>query len=141
MSNDDKHLINLDDAAKLYADTHTEWFDAEGNPHVAPAFKAGAEWMNQEMEERIKLIEEKIEQNSKKKMAFVRLGRWVPVDEFFPKSFDLVLAALFDVQSESHQYYVGWYNEEKKDWYLNDYGYTFSVTHWMPIPELDKPKV
>ena len=36
--------MEVKEAAKFYADTHTEWFDSEGNPHVAPAFGAGAEW-------------------------------------------------------------------------------------------------
>lgn len=35
---------DLEEAASFYANTHTEWFDHEGNPHVAPAFKAGANW-------------------------------------------------------------------------------------------------
>lgn len=32
------------EAAKFYANTHAELFDSEGNPHVAPAFEAGAQW-------------------------------------------------------------------------------------------------
>lgn len=38
---------DLEEAANFYTDTHMEWFDSEGNPHVMPAFKAGAEWQKQ----------------------------------------------------------------------------------------------
>lgn len=40
---------NLEEAANFYADTHTEWFDADNNPHVSPAFKAGAKWQKEQM--------------------------------------------------------------------------------------------
>lgn len=40
---------DLEEAASFYANTHTEWFDHEGNPHVSPAFKAGAEWQKEQM--------------------------------------------------------------------------------------------
>ena len=40
---------DLEEAANFYTNTHTEWFDSEGNPHVMPAFKAGAEWQKQQM--------------------------------------------------------------------------------------------
>ena len=40
---------NLEEAANFYADTHTEWFDADNNPHVSPAFKAGAQWQKEKM--------------------------------------------------------------------------------------------
>ena len=39
----------LEEAANFYADTHTEWFDADNNPHVSPAFKAGANWQKEQM--------------------------------------------------------------------------------------------
>lgn len=35
---------DLEEAANFYANTHTEWFDADNNPHVSPAFKAGTKW-------------------------------------------------------------------------------------------------
>lgn len=41
--------MKANEAAKLYANTHTEWFDSEGNPNVAPAFEAGAHWAVQTM--------------------------------------------------------------------------------------------
>ena len=41
---------DLEEAANFYANTHTEWFDHEGNPHVAPAFKAGAKWQKEQFE-------------------------------------------------------------------------------------------
>ena len=40
---------DLKKAAKFYADTHTEWFDADNNPHVFPAFKAGVNWQKEQM--------------------------------------------------------------------------------------------
>jgi hypothetical protein len=39
----------LEKAANFYADTHTEWFDADNNPYVSPAFKAGAKWQKEQM--------------------------------------------------------------------------------------------
>ena len=42
---------DLEEAANFYANTHTEWFDSEGNPCIMPAFKAGAEWQKQQMKE------------------------------------------------------------------------------------------
>lgn len=44
--------MKANEAAKLYANTHTEWFDSEGNPNVAPAFEAGAHWAVQTMIEK-----------------------------------------------------------------------------------------
>ena len=44
--------MKANEAAKLYANTHTEWFDSEGNPNVAPAFEAGAHWVGQTMIEK-----------------------------------------------------------------------------------------
>lgn len=40
---------DLEEAANFYANTHTEWFDADNNPHVSPAFKAGAQWQEEQM--------------------------------------------------------------------------------------------
>ena len=40
---------DLEEAANFYADTHTEWFDADNNPHVSPAFKAGAKWQKEHL--------------------------------------------------------------------------------------------
>ena len=40
---------DLEEAANFYADTHTEWFDANNNPHVSPAFKAGAKWQKENL--------------------------------------------------------------------------------------------
>lgn len=41
--------MKANEAAKLYANTHTEWYDSEGNPNVAPAFEAGAKWQKEQM--------------------------------------------------------------------------------------------
>lgn len=48
----------LEEAAIYYADTHTEWFDSDGNPHVSPAFKSGAEWQKDQDKETIELAED-----------------------------------------------------------------------------------
>lgn len=40
---------DLEEAAKFYAATHTEFFDSECKPHVAPAFIAGAEWYKEQL--------------------------------------------------------------------------------------------
>jgi hypothetical protein len=40
---------DLEEAANFYANTHTEWFDADNNPHVSPAFKAGAKWQKEQL--------------------------------------------------------------------------------------------
>ena len=40
---------DLEEASKFYAATNTEYFDSEGNPHVAPAFKKGAEWQKEQI--------------------------------------------------------------------------------------------
>jgi hypothetical protein len=40
---------DLEEAANFYVDTHTEWFDADNNPHVSPAFKAGANWKEEQL--------------------------------------------------------------------------------------------
>jgi hypothetical protein len=50
---------DLEEAAKFYAATHTEFFDSECKPHVAPAFIAGAKWhekqiMNDAIEREVK---------------------------------------------------------------------------------------
>ena len=41
---------DLEEAAKFYAATHTEFLDSECKPHVAPAFIAGAKWQEEQME-------------------------------------------------------------------------------------------
>ena len=40
---------DLEEAAKFYAATHTEFFDSEGKPHVTPAFIAGAKWQEEQI--------------------------------------------------------------------------------------------
>ena len=43
---------NLEEAAKFYAATHTEFFDSECKPHVAPAFIAGAKWHKEQLKDK-----------------------------------------------------------------------------------------
>ena len=43
---------DLEEAAKFYAATHTEFFDSECKPHVAPAFKAGAKWYKEQLKDK-----------------------------------------------------------------------------------------
>lgn len=63
---------------------------------------------------------------------------WIKPKDEMPKPYDLVLVALFDVKQENFQYYVGWYSDERKEWYLTDYGYSADVAYWMAIPKLTK---
>ena len=62
---------------------------------------------------------------------------WIKSKEELPKHCELVFCAWLDVQHELFQYYVGWYNADKKEWFLTDFGYTSDVAFWMPIPKLD----
>ena len=39
----------LEEAAEEYTSTGYEFFDSMGHPHVAPAFKAGAQWQKEQM--------------------------------------------------------------------------------------------
>lgn len=43
---------DLEEAAKFYAATHTEFFDSECKPHVAPAFIAGAKWHKEQLKDK-----------------------------------------------------------------------------------------
>ena len=52
---------NLEEAANFYADTHTEWFDADNNPHVSPAFKAGVKWYKEQMMSKAIDVEVKVD--------------------------------------------------------------------------------
>lgn len=61
---------------------------------------------------------------------------WISVKVCMPTHLQVVNAALYNAKTNSFSYYIGWYNKEQEQWYLNDYGYTESVTHWMPIPEI-----
>ena len=61
---------------------------------------------------------------------------WIKTKEKLPKHCNLVFVATFDVKNEEFLYYVGWYDENRKEWYLDDNGYTEDVAFWMPIPEL-----
>ena len=45
-------------AAEFYANTHTEWFDSEGNPCCYPAFKARAQWQKERDQSTIELAED-----------------------------------------------------------------------------------
>ena len=62
---------------------------------------------------------------------------WIKSEKKLPKHCELVFCALFDIQCESFQYYVGWYNADRKEWFLTDFGYTSDVVFWMPIPKLN----
>jgi len=62
---------------------------------------------------------------------------WIKSKKKLPKHCELVFCAWLDVQRESFQYYVGWYNVDEKEWFLTDFGYTSDVAFWMPIPKLD----
>ena len=42
---------DLEEAAKFYAATHTEFFNSEGKPHVSPAFIAGAKWQKEQLKD------------------------------------------------------------------------------------------
>lgn len=63
---------------------------------------------------------------------------WVEItdDKSYPEEFNLVYVAIYDSKKNCFMFYTGWYNKSEKQWFLNDYGYTESVTHWMPIPEI-----
>lgn len=73
-------------------------------------------------------------------VQFTLENLWIPAEEEKPKSCELVFAALLDVKTEAYQYYVGWYNETQKQWFLTDFGYCCDVSYWMPIPILFSPK-
>ena len=62
---------------------------------------------------------------------------WIKASDRLPDHCKLVFVATFDVKNEEFQYYVGWYDENRREWYLDDNGYTEDVSFWMPIPELD----
>lgn len=61
---------------------------------------------------------------------------WIKPGERMPEPFKLVFVATFDAKHEEFQYFVGWFNENTKEWYLADNGYTEDVAFWMPIPEI-----
>ena len=62
---------------------------------------------------------------------------WIKSEEKLPTPYELVFCARLDIQHESFQYYVGWYNNDRKEWFLTDFGYTKDVAFWMSIPKLE----
>lgn len=81
-----------------------------------------------EIEEVVNCVRERLKENYP----------WIEItdDKNYPEHLNLVIAALYDAKKNSFCYYIGFYNKDTKQWYLNDYGYTESVTHWMPIPKI-----
>ena len=62
--------------------------------------------------------------------------QWISVGDKLPETSDLVFIALFDINTESYQYYVGYYLKDNKKWFLADYGYVDTISYWMPIPKI-----
>lgn len=64
---------------------------------------------------------------------------WISAMDEKPESGELVFIALFDEVGEVYEYYEGWYDNARKQWYLRDYGHLNDVSYWMPIPTLVPP--
>ena len=72
--------------------------------------------------------------------------RWIPVTERLPenKEHDWVLAQVVEDNGYMHIPKVMEYRQSKNDWFEETYGWlsehngAFTVTHWMPMPELPK---
>ena len=62
---------------------------------------------------------------------------WIKPTDRMPEHCQTVFIAMLDVQFENFCYYVGWYDDNRKEWFLTDFGYVVCVSFWMPIPELE----
>ena len=76
----------------------------------------------------------------------VTVQEWISVDDRLPdnKEHDWVLAQVVEDNGYMHIPRVMEYRQAKDDWFEETYGWLsehnglFSVTHWMPLPELPK---
>lgn len=96
--------------------------------YIVQADRCTSKEEENEIEEIVNCVKERFKENYP----------WFEItdDKSYPDPSVLVLAALHDAKRNSFSYYVGKYNDDTKEWFLCDYGYTQSVSHWMPIPEI-----
>ena len=76
----------------------------------------------------------------------VTVQEWISVDDRLPdnKEYDWVLAQVVEDNGFMHIPTVMEYRQSKNDWFEETYGWlsehngTFTVTHWMPLPQPPK---
>ena len=76
----------------------------------------------------------------------VTVQEWISVEDRLPdnKEYDWVLAQVVEDNGFMHIPTVMEYRQSKNDWFEETYGWisehngAFTVTHWMPLPEMPK---
>ena len=76
----------------------------------------------------------------------VTVPQWISANDRLPdnKEYDWVLAQVVEDNGFMHIPTVMEYRQSKNDWFEETYGWLsehnglFTVTHWMPLPELPK---